>query len=96
MARRTRTRYRTKVKRVYSRARGGSMKPLINGAMAGVAAEAGQKFLGQYGVPLGVGAVGFLKNDSTLKTIAGLQIGSIIGDMIPYIGGGGSTMGGVY
>jgi len=72
------------------------MKPLINGAMAGVAAEAGQKFLGQYGVPLGVGAVGFLKNDSTLKTIAGLQIGSIIGDMIPYIGGGGSTMGGVY
>ena len=72
------------------------MRPFINGAIAGVAAEAGQKFLGTYGVPLGVGAAGWFLKDNTLKTIAGLQAGSIIGDMLPVIGGGGRAIGGVY
>jgi hypothetical protein len=93
---RTRTVYR-KAKRVYrSRGGGGAFKPFINGAIAGVAAEAGQKFLGQWGAPVGVGAVGYFMKDNTLKTIAGLQIGSIVGDMLPVIGGGGRTMGGAY
>jgi hypothetical protein len=72
------------------------MKPFIDGAMAGIAAEAGQKFLGKYGAPLGVGAVAIFTHNSTLKTIAGLQAGSVIGDMLPIIGGGGSAIGGVY
>ena len=91
---RTRTVYR-KAARVYrSRGGGGAFKPFINGAIAGVAAEAGQKFLGAYGAPVGIGAVGYFMKDNTLKTIAGLQIGSIVGDMLPVIGGGGRTMGG--
>lgn len=95
--RKTRYRYRTAAKR-YVRSRGGSgsFKPYIDGAIAGIAAEAGQKFLGAYGVPLGVGAVGYFMKNSTLKTIAGLQAGSIVGDMLPVIGGGGRAIGGVY
>ena len=96
MARRARTRYRTRIKKVYTRRKGTTLKPVINGVIAGVAAEAGQKFLGKYGVPLGVGITGYFTNDNTLKTIAGLQAGSIIGDMLPVIGGGGSAIGGTY
>lgn len=86
---------RSRAKRAYRRSGGGnSFKPFINGAIAGVASEAGQKFLGAYGVPLAVGAVGFFMKDPTLKTIAGLQAGSIIGDMLPFIGGNGRAIGG--
>jgi len=94
--RRSRTRTRTRIKRVYSSRKGSNFKPIVNGLMAGIAAEAGQKFLGKYGVPLGVGVVGYFMKDNTLKTIAGLQAGSVIGDMLPVIGGGGSAIGGVY
>ena len=96
MARRARTRYRTRVKRIYSRAKGGSFRPIINGVIAGVAAEAAQKYLGSYGVPLGVGAVGYFMKDNTLKTIAGLQAGSLIGNALPVIGGNGAAIGGAY
>ena len=90
-------RYKTRVKRVYKRATGGGMKPIIDGAMAGVASEAAQKFLGSYGAPVAIGAVGMLRKNNTLKTIAGLQAGSLIGDMLPVIGGGGSSLqGGAY
>jgi hypothetical protein len=76
---------------------GGGLKPYIDGGLAGIAAEAGQKFLGAYGVPVGVGLVGWFTKNSTLKTIAGLQAGSIVGDMLPIIGGGGRAIsGGVY
>ncbi len=67
-AARTRTVYR-KAKRVYRRSGGGgAFKPFINGAIAGVAAEAGQKFLGAYGSPVGIGVVGYFMKDNTLKT----------------------------
>ena len=70
---------------------------MIDGAMAGIAAEAGQKFIGAYGAPIGIGAVGMIRKNATLKTIAGLQMGSMIGDMLPVIGGGGSSLnGGAY
>jgi len=96
MAKRRRSRVYTRVKRVYSSRKGTNFKPIVNGLMAGIAAEAGQKVLGKYGVPLGVGVVGYLMKDNTLKTIAGMQAGSVIGDMLPVIGGGGSAIGGVY
>jgi len=100
MARRrggVRYRTRTVVRRARRRsAAGGGMKPFIDGAMAGIAAEAGQKFIGAYGAPLGIGAVGFIRKNPTLKTIAGLQAGAMIGDMLPVIGGGGSALGGAY
>jgi len=96
MARRkTRTRYvRRAAKRVYSRSKGGNMKPFVNGAIAGVAAEAAQKYIGRWGAPVAMGAVGWYFKDNTLKTISGLQIGSMVGDMIPMISGGGSALGG--
>jgi hypothetical protein len=71
------------------------MKQFINGALAGVAAEAGQKFIGKYGVPVGVGAAAIFLKDPTLKTIAGFMAGSMIGDMLPVIGGGGSALNGL-
>jgi len=98
MAKRARRRYvrraATRARRTYNRT--GGFKPIIDGAIAGVAAEVGQKFLGNWGAPVGIGAVGMFTKNNTLKTIAGLQVGSIVGDMIPFISGGGSALGGAY
>ncbi len=96
---RTVTRRKPMARRRYARrARraigGAGMKPLIDGAIAGIAAEAGQKFIGGYGAPLGIAAVGMWRRNATLKTIAGMQLGSLIGDKIPMIGGNGSALGG--
>jgi len=90
--------YRTKAKTAYRKIGGsrGGFKPYIDGIIGGVAAEAGQKFLGAWGAPVGIGAAGYLMKNSTLKTIAGLHIGSMLGDMLPVIGGNGSALGGVY
>ncbi len=92
--RRPMARRRKYTRRAKSFAGGAGMKPLIDGAIAGIAAEAGQKFIGGYGAPLGIAAVGMWRRNATLKTIAGMQLGSLIGDKIPMIGGGGSALGG--
>ena len=86
--------YRRAARRAYG-ARGG-MKPIIDGAIGGVAAEAGQKFLGGYGGALGTIAAGYFMKNATLKTIGGYQLGSMIGDKIPMIGGGGTVAGGAF
>jgi len=83
--------YRRKARRAYT-ARGG-MKPIIDGVIGGVAAEAGQKFLGGYGGALGTTAAGYFLKNSTLKTIGGFQLGSMLGDQLPVIGGGGKVGG---
>ena len=83
--------YRRTAKRAYT-ARGG-MKPIIDGLIGGVAAEAGQKFLGGYGGALGTTAAGYFLKNSTLKTIGGFQLGSMLGDQLPVIGGGGKVGG---
>jgi len=83
--------YRRKARRAYT-ARGG-MKPIIDGLIGGVAAEAGQKFLGGYGGALGTTAAGYFLKNSTLKTIGGFQLGSMLGDQLPVIGGGGKVGG---
>jgi len=81
--------YRRTARRAYT-ARGG-MKPIIDGVIGGIAAEAGQKFLPGYGGALGTTAAGYFMKNSTLKTIGGFQLGSMLGDMLPVIGGGGSV-----
>ena len=86
--------YRRAARRAYT-ARGG-MKPIMDGAIGGIAAEAGQKFLGGYGGALGTLAAGYFMKNSTLKTIGGYQLGSMLGDKIPMIGGGGTVAGGVF
>ena len=100
MARRRRARTRT----VYRRARpyvrrarsagGTGNKPIIDGFIAGLGAEVGQKFLGQYGAPAAILGVGIFRRNATLKTIGSMQLGSIVGEMIPGIAGGGSALGG--
>lgn len=92
---RTRTVYRT-AKRTYRRAVGGSMKPLIDGALGGVAAQIGGKFLNGWGQPLGYIAVGMFRKNSTLTTLGGVALGGQIANMIPFLGGGNGNTGGFY
>jgi len=68
----------------------------MDGAIGGIAAEAGQKFLGGYGGALGTLAAGYFRKNATLKTIGGYQLGSMLGDKIPMIGGGGTVAGGAF
>jgi len=89
-----RRRYKRAARRAYG-ARGG-MKPIMDGAIGGIAAEAGQKFLGGYGGALGTIAAGYFMKNATLKTIGGYQLGSMLGDKIPMIGGGGTVAGGAF
>jgi len=89
-----RRRYKRAARRVYG-ARGG-IKPIMDGAIGGIAAEAGQKFLGGYGGALGTIAAGYFMKNATLKTIGGYQLGSMLGDQIPGIGGGGTVAGGAF
>lgn len=92
-ARRRRS-YRRTARRAYT-ARGG-MKPIMDGAIGGVAAEAGQKYLGAIGAAGGTIAAGYLLKNNTLKTLGGYQLGSYLGDQLPVIGGGGSVAGSAF
>lgn len=93
-----RTRYRTRVKTVYKKSRGGggSMKPIIDGLMAGAGANLLSKYVN---IPmaddLAILGVGYFRNNATLKTIGALGLGSDLVSM----GLGGQTKnvyGGVY
>jgi len=74
----------------------GSMKPIMDGVIGGIAAEAGQKFLGGYGGAGGTIAAGYFLKNNTLKTLGAWQLGSMLGDQLPVIGGGGSVAGGAF
>jgi len=89
-----RRRSKRAARRVYG-ARGG-MKPIMDGVIGGVVAEAGQKVLGGYGGAIGTIAAGYFRKNATLKTIGGYQLGSMLGDQIPGIGGGGTVAGGAF
>ena len=67
---------------------GGGLGSFIQGAMAGLASQVGQKFLPGYGGPLAVGGVGYFTKNQTLLTLSGMQASALI-----PIGGflGGST-----
>jgi hypothetical protein len=89
--------YRTRVKRVYSRARagaGGKTKNLLDGVLGGAAGEICMTFAGDYGQAAGVGLVGWFRNNPTLLTIAGLNVGDNLARMIPGIGTSANTGGG--
>lgn len=66
----------------------GGLGAVVQGAMAGLASQVGQKFLPGYGGPLAVGGVGYFTGNQTLLTLAGMQASALI-----PIGGflGGST-----
>jgi len=99
MARRkvARRRY-TRARKVYSRARGGGgkFKAILDGAIAGAGGQIATGFIGQWGQPLAFGAVGYFRNNTTLKTLAGVAIGEQLGAMLPFGNGGGNgAVGGV-
>ena len=96
MARRkvARRRY-TRARKVYSRARGGGgkFKAILDGAIAGAGGQIATGFIGQWGQPLAFGAVGYFRNNPTLKTLAGVAIGEQLGAMLP-IGSNSGAVGG--
>lgn len=97
MARRRRAPRRyTRARKVYSSARGGGgkVKAIIDGVMAGAGGQIATGFIGPWGQPLAYGAVGYFRNNPTLKTLAGVAIGEQLGAMLPF-GNGGGAVGGV-
>jgi len=91
MAKRTRTRYRTRVKKIYSRARssGGQFKPAITGAICGAGGKLAANYLGAWGQPAVNGIVGWFMKDKTAMFLAGYGAGNML------LGGNGGTTGGV-
>jgi S-methylmethionine-dependent homocysteine/selenocysteine methylase len=94
--RRTVARRRT-ARRYVRRARsfGGGQKQIVDGLLGGVGASLGSKYLGSYGAGAGYLAVGYFRNNNTLKTLGAVQLGQQIAGMIPMIGGG-ATNGGLF
>lgn len=91
MAKRGRTRYVTRVKKVYSKARGfgGSFKPALVGAMCGAGGKAAVPILGNWSQPIVNGAAGWFFKDKTAMFLAGYTAGNML------LGGNGGTSGGV-
>jgi hypothetical protein len=94
---RTRVVYR-KARRAYRRARGfggglggGTFGPVIQGAVAGLAASTLQGRV-PYGATLGIAGVGWFLRNPTLLTLAGMQAAALIPNPLA----GGSTGGNGY
>lgn len=90
-----RTRYRTRT--VYRRARraaGGSMKPIIDGALAGIAGQLAGNFMGGFGQPIAHLGIGYFRKNNTLKTLGGIELGSMLGQRVGGMFGGNGTNGG--
>lgn len=97
MARRRRARrYYPRARKVYARARGGGgkFKAIIDGVIAGAGGSVATGFIGPWGQPLAYGAVGYFRNNPTLKTLAGVAVGQQLGQMLPFGGNNGGNGGG--
>lgn len=97
MARRRRSygRARSYVRRARGGGGNGNMKGVIDGVMAGVVGGLAGKYLGSYGQPIGTLGVGWFRHNSTLMTMGGIQLGSMLTGMIG-LGGNGNGNGGFY
>jgi len=93
MARRRYTRARR-----YTRRAGNSMKPMVDGLLAGAGGNVLSGFIGNWGTPIATLGVGWFRKNTTLKTIGGMQLGYQLGSMIPVIGNksGGSNGSGLF
>lgn len=86
-------------RRAYGAARGGggSMKPLIDGMIAGAGGVAINKFLPVkgLGIPIAAIGVGYFRNNQVLKTEGSRELGAALASM--FLGNGNSgTSGGTY
>jgi len=88
--------YRTRIKKVYRGRKGGNggFKPVMDGAIAGVAGGVLTRFIGNWGVPAGALAVGMWRNNTTLKTEGGRELGLMLAQNIPFLGGSTNGSGG--
>jgi hypothetical protein len=59
--------------------------------IAGAGGQIATGFIGPWGQPLAFGAVGYFRNNPTLKTLAGVAIGEQLGAMLPFGGGNGGN-----
>jgi len=89
MARRKAGRIRYRTKKIYRRARsgGGSMKPIIDGVLAGAGGTLATKYIGAYGQPVATLGIGYFRNNPTLKVLGAMQIGNIL--VSSFVGNGG-------
>lgn len=93
--RRTVTRVVRAARRGAPRAAGiaGKLKPVLDGALGGLAANFGRGIHPVFGPIAGLAGVGYVMNNPTLMTLAGLQASALV----PFIGGGaGNTFAGGY
>ena len=74
---------------------GGNLAPAVHGAIAGVISQFGSKYLGAWGAPASVGAVGYVMNNPTLLTLAGMQAASLV-NVGGVLGGTTASSGGGY
>jgi hypothetical protein len=85
------TRYRTRTIVKRARSGGGSMKPLLDGLIVGVASGFLRGKI-PYADAITTLGVGYFRNNATLKTLGAVQLGqSLLGGVF----GGGSNGGGV-
>ena len=93
----TKTKWRTKVKKVYSKSRGfgGGFKPEIDGLMAGAGGTVASRFLGDYGHPVAAVVIGHFRKNKVLRVEGARELGAMLAQSLPFIGGG-SGGGGAY
>jgi len=89
--RKTRYRTRTVYKKARSYSRRSGTKQIIDGALVGVIGKLASNYMGVWGQPLATLGVGMFRNNTTLKTLGGVQLGTIAASYIPFIGGNGGT-----
>lgn len=63
-------------------------KPIIDGLLAGGLGQLASKWIGLWGHPVATLGVGLWQNNSTLKTEGAREIGAMLAQQIPFIGGG--------
>jgi hypothetical protein len=98
MARRRRN-YRRAARTIYRRARSstsagrmGSMKPVIDGVVAGAIGQIATKYIGPYGHSAATLGVGMFRNNNVLKTEGARELGAQLvaqftgGGLSPYSG----------
>ncbi len=73
-----------------ARTAGGSMKPIIDGAIAGAGGQLASGFLGNYSMPVVTLGVGYFRKNNTLKTLGAYELGQMLaGGFSGGNGGGG-------
>ena len=82
---------RRSYRKIYRRARGGggSMKPIIDGVLAGAAGGLASNYVGAYGHPVATLGIGYFRNNVTLKTEGARELGAML--VSQFMGGGGGA-----